>query len=152
MTVTSLAERPADEARAGEAVAPRFVHRLGDADARTDRERDGARSRQQTKWRHIERKAVVRPRNTERLAQPSGPPAQQALLLQTTALLHARDAGGRFERADQHCVRDAPAFAYEIEAPVNAVGAVHIRVPWRPEHAGVARSASVKAVGRGIFV
>src|SRR6516164_7721640 len=81
-------ERLADEARVFEAVAPRMIHGLGDPDTRTDGDVDVVRARENLEWRRIECKPVLRAGDAERLAQPSRPRAQQALV---------RDAGASRE-------------------------------------------------------
>src|ERR1043165_9263148 len=50
------------------------------------------------------------------------------------------------KRADQHGARRAFRFADEVEAPVNAIGAVYVGKARRPEHHGIALGASAEAV------
>ena len=54
--------------------------------------------------------------------------------------------------ADQHGVGDAFAFAHEVQAPVNAVGAVDIGVARPAEHHGIAHGLPAKAMRRRILV
>src|SRR5262249_39767575 len=53
---------------------------------------------------------------------------------------------------DQHGVRDAHRLADEVEAPVDPVRAVDVRVPRRAEHRLVALGAPAVAVRGGILV
>src|SRR6476659_2190931 len=85
-------ERLAEEARAFEAVAPRLFHRLGESDARADGDVDVLRARAYLERRLIERKAVLRAGDAERLAQASRPRAQQALVRDAAAAAHRGEA------------------------------------------------------------
>ena len=100
----------------------------------------------QLKWRDIERQAVVRDGDAERLAQPSGSGTQQPLFAQAAPPPHRREAFGRLQRADEHRGRAAFAFADEVDAPVDAVGAVDVGEARRAEHHGVARRHPAIAV------
>jgi hypothetical protein len=56
------------------------------------------------------------------------------------------------ERADQYGRGVADSLADEVEAPVNAVGAVHVRVARRPEHRRVALRSAAVSVRRRVLV
>ena len=58
----------------------------------------------------------------------------------------------RLERADQHRLGAAGLVAHEVEAPVDAVGAVDVRVARRAEHDRVPRRLPAEAVTRGILL
>ncbi len=61
------------------------------------------------------------------------------------------DARSRLERADQHCLsRALLRAANDVEQPVDAVAAVHVRTTRRAEHARVAAGRAGKGVRRGI--
>src|SRR6266404_1796793 len=146
--------RLAEEARAFEAVAPRLFHRLGEPDARADGDVDVLRARAYLEWRRIERKGVLRAGDAERLAQASRPRAQQALVRDAAAAAHRGEALRGRERADEHRAGTALRLAYEVEAPVHAVGAVDIGVARRTEHHAVALGAAAERMrGRiGVMV
>ena len=72
--------------------------------------------------------------------------------MQPPALLHLGKALGRLQGADQHGVGDADAFADEIQAPVQPVGAIHIGVAGRPEHGRIALGPAAIAVRRRVLV
>src|SRR5215472_6960523 len=114
-------ERLADEARAFKAVAPGMIHGLGDPDTRADGDVDVARARENLEWRRIECKPVLRAGDGERLAQPSRPRPQQALVRDAAAAAHRRKAVRGRQRADQHRAGTALRLAHEVEAPVHAV-------------------------------
>jgi len=88
----------------------------------------------------------VRARDAQRLAQPPRPGAQQALVVQPAPFAHLRQSGQRLQRADQHAGAVALLAADKIQTPVQAVRAVHIAAPRRPEHGKIARRRAVVAV------
>ena len=149
---SSSPERLAEEARAFEAVAPGMIHRLGDADARSDGDLDVVRARKELERRLVERESVVLVGDAERLAQPSRARAQQPLVGDAAPAAHGGEAMRRRERADQHRAGDARRLADEIEAPMDAVGAVDIGIAGRAEHDGIARGRPAKRVRRRIGV
>ena len=53
-------------------------------------------------------------------------------------------------RPQQHRGRGAFGQAHQVHAEMHAVGEVHIRVPGRAEHHGVARRLATVGVGRGV--
>ena len=65
--------------------------------------------------------------------------AQRSLVGQSTPSPHRRYAVGRFQRADQHRAGGTFLFAHEIDAPVDAVGAIDIGEARRAEHDGISR-------------
>src|SRR6516225_8027336 len=143
-TGPSRFERLAEETRAFEAVAPRMIHGLGQPDARADGDVDVLRARAYLEWRRIERKAVLRAGDAERLAQASRPGAQQALVRDAAAAAHRGEALRGRERADQHRAGAALRLAYEVEAPVHAVRAVDVGVAGRTEHHTVPLGAAAE--------
>ena len=91
-------------------------------------------------------------RDGERLAQFARTRTQGTFLAQATPALHRRHAVGRFERADQDSTGAAFLFAYEIQTPVDAIGAVDIDIARGTEHHRVALGASVEGMRGGIGV
>ncbi|GEM_PF-220124 len=149
----ALAKRPADEARAGQAEAPRHVHGLGDADARARDHLEGLLGRCQGERRRVQRHAVHGAAHAQRLAQFAGAGTQQLDVVHPAPRAHGGDAGQRLERADQHTGAVAGLAADEVQAPVNPVGAVHVGVGRRAEHGGVALGlAAVGVRGRIVAV
>src|SRR5207253_2053435 len=61
------------------------------------------------------------------------------------------DPGRRLERPDQGRLRHAFLAADEVEAPVDPVRAVHVRMPGRPEHRLVAQRPAAIGVARRIL-
>ena len=89
----SSAERPADEARAGQPEAPRHLHRLRDADARPGHQLDRPRRRASSSNGGAASDApLMRARHAQRLAQLAGPGAQQARVVQRRAARASRRA------------------------------------------------------------
>ena len=133
-------ERLAQKLRALEPVAPRQLDRLGDADARRRRRSPAVSSRATARTaagRAAARcGACVMP---SACAQPPGPRAQQPLVGEPAPPPHLGKALRRLERADQHGAGRAFRLADEVQAPVDAVGAVDVGVAGRAEHHGVAR-------------
>src|SRR5258708_16431418 len=66
----SCFERLAEEARTFEAVAPRLIHRLGEAHARPNPNLDLLRSGENRRPWHVKRNAVLRAADDERFPQP----------------------------------------------------------------------------------
>src|SRR4029450_6451616 len=95
-------ERLADEARVFEAITPRMIHGLGEPDARTDGDVNVVRARANLEWRRIKPTPVLRAGDGERLAQPSRPCAQPALVRAAAAAAHRGEAVRGRQRADQH--------------------------------------------------
>ena len=88
----------------------------------------------------------------ERLAQPPRPGAEQPLVPDPAPRAHHVEPLRRLERADQHRIRDADVLADEVQAPVDPVRAVDVRVPGRAEHRRVALGPAAEAVRGGILV
>ena len=65
------------------------------------------------------------------------------MIVEAAAHRHHVEPLGRFERADQHGAGDPLLRADDVEAPVHAVRAVHVRMPSGEEHRRVPRGAPV---------
>ena len=91
-------------------------------------------------------------RDAERLAEPPRPGAEQPRVVEPAPLAHRLEPVRRLERPHEHGARDALVLADEVQAPVDAVGAVDVRVPGRAEHRGVARGTAAVAVARRVLV
>src|SRR5712692_8139384 len=145
-----MTERLTQKSRALETVAPGMIHRLSDADARTDGDRDVLRAGKEREWRLVQCQSIVRVGDAERLAQASRTRAKESLVGDTAAAAHRGETKRGRERADQHRAGNAFRLAHEVDAPMNAVGAVDIGVTGRAEHHGVARGLAAEAVRGGI--
>src|SRR5215204_878712 len=117
-------EWPAEKSRSREPVTPRMLRRLGDANALADGNGGLFRAAMELERRAVERAAIMGLRDPERLAEPARPRAQEPRVLDLAPLPHLFEARHRLERADQHGARAAFRLAHEVEAPVDAVGAV----------------------------
>ena len=102
--------------------------------------------------RAVERQAVVVAGDPERLAEAPGAGAEEALLLEPAPGAHRLEPLRRLERANEHRARDAFLLADEVEAPVDAVRAVHVRVTGRAEHRLVPRRTPAEAVRGGVLL
>src|SRR4029078_5814480 len=111
-----------------------------------------ARGRVELEGRRVEREAVVLARDVQRLAEAGPARAEEPLVVQSPAGAHPLQPVRRLERADQNRARRALRLADEVEAPVDAVGAVDVRVAGRPEHHGVPLGAAAKAVAGRVLV
>src|SRR6266540_3449584 len=92
------------------------------------------------------------PRDRERLAELARAGAKRACVLDTATPALPVDTGRRFQRSDQCRLRNTLLAADEVEAPVDAVRAVNVRVARRPEHCLVARRAAAVAVAGGVLL
>ena len=93
-----------------------------------------ARARMQRDRRRIERQFAVLAGDAERGAEFAGPRAERAFVVQAAASAHRWNAVGRLQRADQHGAGLARLLADEVDAPVDAVGAVDVEKARRAEH------------------
>src|SRR5206468_9330462 len=119
---------------AGEAVAPRLLHRPRDADPRADDERRLCLAREELERRLVERQTVLAPGQSEPLAELAGTGTERSFRLEPTPLAHRLEAARRLERPHEGRLRPPFIAADEVEAPVDAVGAIDVRVAGRPEH------------------
>ncbi len=87
----------------------------------------------------IERQPIVGVGNAERFGQLAGPRTERTFVVEEASPPHRRDTVGRFQCADQDRAGGAGLFADEIDAPVDAVGAVDIGKSGRSEHHGISR-------------
>ncbi len=84
--------------------------------------------------------------DAQRLAQPARPGAQESQLGQAPALLHHCQPLQRLYRPQQYTGAVAGRPAHQVQAPVQAIRAVHIGMAWRPKHGRIARRGATKAV------
>ena len=144
MLTVEARERPADEARAGEAVAPRLLDRLRDPDPRAGHDLDRRRARRAA--RTAARRAAARRARASRRAPGTAVPGPAQRRRRSSSPRRSRislEPVRRLERPDQHGARDSLPAAHEVEAPVDAVGAVDVGVAAGEEHRRVARGAAV---------
>ena len=88
--------------------------------------------------------------DAQRLAQPAGAGAQEPLVGDAAPPAHHAKAGRRLDGPDQHGAGRPCRFADEVQAPVNAVGAIDIGVARRSKHDGIAAGHAAKAVRRRV--
>jgi hypothetical protein len=139
--------RPAEVARPGQRKAPRHVTRLADADANARRDDHGrVATRHDSERLPVEPAAVELAGHAECLAEATRARAEKALVVEAAALAHLFETGTRLERAQQHPGAMPGGHADEVEAPVQAVGAVDIGMARRAEHRRVACRVSGEAV------
>src|SRR5712671_4671651 len=91
----------------------------------------------------------MRIRDGERLAQPPGSGAELPLVADAAAAAHGGEACGRHQGANQDGAGAVLGFADEIDAPMDAVRPVDIRMARRSEHHGIAPGRSCVAVRCG---
>src|SRR5215213_4691145 len=139
-------KRLAQKPRSLQPISPRQFNRFCNSDPQTGGDLGFAEPRMQREWRLIQRQRIVFDGDAERLAELAGPGTQRALLLQAAAAAHRRQTVGRLQRADQHGAGRACRLADEIQAPVDAVGAVDIGKTRRAEHHEDARRGTAKRV------
>ena len=90
-------------------------------------------------------------RHVERLAEPARPGAEQARSVETAAPPHDVDAVHRLERPDQDCCSVSLALTDEVQAPVDAVRPVDVRMAGWAEHRRVPRRPAPEAVSGRIL-
>jgi len=85
-------------------------------------------------------------RHGERLAEAARPRCEQARVVDRASPAHLVQAVRRLERAHEHRGGDVLSIADEVQAPVDAVRAVDVGMPGRPEHRRVPCGAAAVAV------
>ena len=113
---------------------------------------DGVRGRKYLKRTLVQGEAILRVGDAERLAQTPWTGAQKPFVGNAATPAHGGKPVRRRECADQHRAGLALRLAYEVEAPVNTVGAVDIGITRRAEHDGIALGAAAEGMCRGIGV
>ena len=111
-----------------------------------------ARARVNLEWRTVEREPVVLAGDPERLTEAARPRAQEPGVVEPAPRAHRVETLGRLEGANQDRARHSLRLADEVEAPVDAVGAVDVRVAGRAEHRSVAGGPTPVAVRRRVLV
>ena len=133
-------------------ITPRQLRRLGDADADAGGDLGRAFAGVKLERQAVERQPVVRAGDSHRLRQAAGSGAEQPLVIELAPPAHLGQALQRLDGADQHRAGRALRLADEIQAPVDAVGAVHVGKAGRAEHHGVALGSAPEAVRRRVGV
>ena len=146
--MTIIRKRLAEEFRAPDAIAPGQLDGLGDADPDAGRDLHILRPRMQRDRRPVQRQGVVRDGDAERFGQLARARAQRVHIDRMAAAAHRGQAMRRLQRADQHGGGRAFLLADEVDAPVDAVGAVDIGKAGRAEHDLVPRRRAVVGVRR----
>src|SRR5262249_61921455 len=75
-----------------------------------------------------------------------GAGAQQPLVLDAAPPAHGGEADRGLQRSDQNGARASNAFAHEVDAPMDTVGAVNVSVSGGPKHHRVALGLSAVTV------
>src|SRR6266568_1214576 len=94
----------------------------------------------------------MRTRDRERLTELSGSRTERAHGVEPAAYALGVNPVRRLERAHENRFRNSLHTADEIQAPVDAVRAVDVRVARRSEHRLVAFAAATEAVAGRIFL
>jgi hypothetical protein len=136
----------------GKTEPPWMVDSLRDPNTGARCDLDRLRCRPKLERLRVEWQPVVYPRDTQRLTDAPWSRAQQPFLPNAAAAPHGGKTMGGLERTDQHGTRAPFGLAYEIYAPVNAVGPVDVGVTRRPKHDGVALGLAVVGVRRRVGV
>ena len=140
--IIDIPERLAEKPRALEPVAPGLLDRLGDADARPGDDLDSRRRAHELERRRVEREPVVRVGDAERLVSRPGPEHNsRSSARPRRRRIAARPSVGSSARIST-ALAEPFALADEIDAPVDAVGAIDIGIARRAEHHGVALGLS----------
>src|SRR5947199_6431986 len=101
----SRLERLAEKARTLQPVAPGLLDGFGDADARAGQHVGLTAARAQLERGFVQRTAVLRMRDAERLREPARARAQEAHVLRAAPPLHRGDPFRGLQGANQHGAR-----------------------------------------------
>ena len=94
---------------------------------------------------------VAGTRDSQRLPHPAGTAAQQSFVGNAAALAHHGNSSGGLQRTHQHARTMSDLSADHVETPVDAIRQIDVRMSGRPEHRGVAHTASSVAMRCRIF-
>ena len=133
--------------RAGGAVAPGAVDGLRQADPGAGHDLGLTGPPPKLERRPVERRARRGPRSRRAPGRAARGPSRGAASFSTPAACRASSSSpwsGSSARTSR-ALADALRPADEIQAPVDAIGAVHVGVPGRAEHRAVPRGAAAKA-------
>ena len=149
---SGLVKWSAQVARSRQPEAPLQLNLLGDSNARTGLQLElhfWPRVWCKDKRRPIQRAPIMRMSDRQRLPHPPWTRTQKARILLRSALPHRLNAMRRLKRPYEHASPVAFFEADEIQAPMQAVGAIDIDVARRPEQGCIASGfASVAVRGR----
>ena len=90
--------------------------------------------------------------DAEGLREIAGTAAEATSVIDASPFTHALEPRDRLKRPDQHRATGPRGTADEIQAPMDAVRSINIRIARRAEHRPVAIILAAEAVRRGIIV
>src|SRR5260370_38956368 len=135
----TASKRLAEKSRTLQPISPGQLDRFLNPDPQPRPDRNLADPRMKRDRRGVECEAIVLIGDAERLGQLARSRAQRPPLVQSAPAAHRGKAVGRLQGADQDRAGGAFLLADEIDAPMDAVGAVDIGKTGRAEHHPVAR-------------
>ena len=96
----------------------------------------------------IERLAVMASADAQCLAKPAGTRTDETDIINTSARAHQVDTSPRFKGSDEDCRTRQ---ANRVQAPVNAIGTIHISQSRGTEHTAISRRLTLEAMGGRII-
>jgi hypothetical protein len=142
----------AQKSRTFQPITPREFDRLGNPDPHACHDLGFCRARIQRDRRSIQGQCIMRVGDPERLRHFARTRAERSLIVQFPPAPHGGNPMRWLKRADQNRARRTRLLADEIDAPMNAIGAIDIRIAGRTEHYLVARRGASKRMGGRIGV
>src|SRR5260370_29674546 len=135
-------KRLAEKSRTFQSIWPWQFNSLRNADPYPRDDVRLFRPRMQRDRRGVERQLAVLDGDGECFAELAWSRAQRSLVMQAAPAPHRCNAVGRLQGADQHRAGGTLLLADEIQAPMNAIGAIDIGKAGRAEHHQIARRRS----------
>ena len=131
-----------------QAKTPWLIHGPGNTYSLANQQGRWANILPEYKWLPKEGLAVMASADAQCLAKPAGTRTHETDVINTSARAHQIDTSPRFKGSDEDCRTWQ---ANRVQAPVNAVRAVHISQSGGAEHAAIPLRLALEAMGGGII-
>src|SRR3954464_8994825 len=142
---------PAEIRGSGQSKAPGCLDTSGDANPWSNSDLRLARALLKGERRLIQRQAVMPLADSKRLTEPTRPRTELSYVIEPAPGPHHLKTRRRLNCPDQDCAAGLVTATDEIQAPVDPVRAIDIRVPSRTKHRGIAGRPPTEAVRGWVF-
>src|SRR5215212_721300 len=142
---------PAEIRGSGQSKTPGCLNTTGDAKPRSNSDLHLTRSLLKGERRLIKRQAVMPLADSKRLTKPTRPRTELSDIVEPAPGPHHLKTRCRLNGPDQDCAAGLRMATDDVEAPMDPVRAIDIRVPSRTKHCGVAGRPPTEAVRGWVF-
>ena len=144
----AVSELSAQKIRSLQAKTPWLIHGPGNTYSLANQKGRWATILPEYKWLPKKWLAVMASADAQCLAKPAGTRADETDVINTSARAHQIDTSPRFKGSDEDCRTWQ---ANRVQAPVNAVRAVHISQSRGTEHTAIPLRLTLEAMGGRII-